>query len=84
MKIEDLEKIQNELEKVSGFNFFKSLVVGQILNKIDFIETEEEVQEFLSNLSEEKINNIVNRIYDDDYMWSTIDNSINESMDYEI
>ena len=84
MKIEDLEKIQNELEGVSGFNFFKSLVVEQILNKIDFIETEEEVQEFLSNLSEEKINNIVNRIYDDDYMWSTIDNSINENIDCEI
>ena len=84
MKIEDLEKIQNELEKVSGFNFFKSLVVGQILNKIDFIETEEEVQDFLSDLSEEKINNIVSRIYDDDYMWSTIDNSINENIDCEI
>ena len=84
MKIEDLEKIQNELEGVKGFNFFKSLVVGQILNKIDFIETEEEVQDFLSNLSEEKINNIVNRIYDDDYMWSTIDSSINENIDYEI
>ena len=84
MKIEDLEKIQEELEEVKGFNFFKSLVVGQILEKLDFIETEEEVQDFLSNLSEEKIDNIVNRIYNDDYMWSTIDNSINENIDCEI
>lgn len=84
MKIEDLEKIQDELEGVNSFNFFKSLVVGQILEKIDNIETEEEVEEFLSNLSEERINNIVNRIYDDDYMWSTIDSSINENIDCEI
>lgn len=83
MKIEDLEKIQDELKEVNGFNFFKSLVIGQILEKIDFIETEEEVQDFLSDFSEEKIDKIVNRICDDDYMWSTIDSSINENIDCE-
>ena len=72
---QDLEKILNEdLQLVNGRDFFKTILIEQILNRCDDKDNEE------ISITETQLENAVDNLMDNDTMWQEIDNAIAEEL----
>lgn len=60
------EMLENELKEVDGRKFWKTLLIEQIINN-DEIEY---------NLTESELDNAVENLMANDYMWQEIDNAL--------
>ena len=65
------EMLENELKEVDGRKFWKTLLIEQIINND---ETE-------YNLTESELDNAVENLMANDYMWQEIDNAIGEELE---
>lgn len=64
------EMLENELKEVDGRKFWKTLLIEQIINND---ETE-------YNLTESELDNAVENLMANDYMWQEIDNALGEEL----
>lgn len=64
------EMLENELKEVDGRKFWKTLLIEQIINND---ETE-------YNLTESELNNAVENLMTNDYMWQEIDIALGEEL----
>ena len=64
------EMLENELKDVDGRKFWKTLLIEQIINND---ETE-------YNLTESELNNAVENLMANDYMWQEIDIALREEL----
>lgn len=64
------EMLENELKEVDGRKFWKTLLIEQIINND---ETE-------YNLTESELNNTVENLMANDYMWQEIDIALGEEL----
>lgn len=64
------EMLENELKEVDGRKFWKTLLIEQIINSD---ETE-------YNLTESELDNAVENLMANDYMWQEIDNALAEEL----
>lgn len=64
------EMLENELKEVDGRKFWKTLLIEQIINND---ETE-------YNLTESELNNAVENLMANDYMWQEIDIALGEEL----
>lgn len=64
------EMLENELKEVDGRKFWKTLLIEQIINND---ETE-------YNLTENELNNAVENLMANDYMWQEIDIALGEEL----
>lgn len=65
------EMLENELKEVDGRKFWKTLLIEQIINND---ETE-------YNLTESELDNAVENLMANDYMWQEIDNALAEELE---
>lgn len=65
------EMLENELKEVDGRKFWKTLLIEQIINND---ETE-------YNLTESELDNAVENLMANDYMWQEIDNALGEELE---
>lgn len=65
------EMLENELKEVDGRKFWKALLIEQIINND---ETE-------YNLTESELDNAVENLMANDYMWQEIDNALAEELE---
>lgn len=65
------EMLENELKEVDGKKFWKTLLIEQIINN-DEIEY---------NLTESELDNAVENLMANDYMWQEIDNALGEELE---
>ena len=65
------EILENELKEVDGRKFWKTLLIEQIINND---ETE-------YNLTESELDNAVENLMANDYMWQEIDNALGEELE---
>lgn len=71
LSYEEMEEIlENELKEVDGRKFWKTLLIEQIINND---ETE-------YNLTESELNNAVENLMANDYMWQEIDIALGEEL----
>lgn len=71
LSYEEMENIlENELKEVDGRKFWKTLLIEQIINND---ETE-------YNLTESELDNAVENLMANDYMWQEIDNALGEEL----
>lgn len=66
-----LEMLENELKEVDGRKFWKALLIEQIINND---ETE-------YNLTESELDNAVENLMANDYMWQEIDIALGEELE---
>ena len=72
LSYEEMEEIlENELKEVDGRKFWKTLLIEQIINND---ETE-------YNLTESELNNAVENLMANDYMWQEIDIALGEELE---
>ena len=72
LSYEEMEKmLENELKEVDGRKFWKTLLIEQIINND---ETE-------YNLTESELDNAVENLMANDYMWQEIDNALAEELE---
>ncbi len=64
------EMLENELKEVDGRKFWKTLLIEQIINN-DEIEY---------NLTKSELDNAVENLMANDYMWQEIDNALAEEL----
>lgn len=64
------EMLENELKEVDGRKFWKTLLIEQIINND---ETE-------YNLTESELNNAIENLMANDYMWQEIDIALGEEL----
>ena len=65
------EMLENELKEVDGRKIWKTLLIEQIINN-DEIEY---------NLTESELDNAVENLMANDYMWQEIDNALGEELE---
>ena len=65
------EMLENELKEVDGRKFWKTLLIEQIINND---ETE-------YNLTKSELDNAVENLMANDYMWQEIDNALGEELE---
>lgn len=65
------EMLENELKEVDGRKFWKTLLIEQIINN-DEIEY---------NLTKSELDNAVENLMANDYMWQEIDNALGEELE---
>ena len=65
------EMLENELKEVDGRKFWKTLLIEQIINND---ETE-------YNLTESELDNAVENLMANDYMWQEIDIALGEELE---
>lgn len=71
LSYEDMEEmLENELKEVDGRKFWKTLLIEQIINND---ETE-------YNLTESELDNAVENLMANDYMWQEIDIALGEEL----
>lgn len=72
LSYEEMENIlENELKEVDGRKFWKTLLIEQIINND---ETE-------YNLTESELDNAVENLMANDYMWQEIDIALGEELE---
>ena len=65
------EMLENELKEVDGRKFWKTLLIEQIINN----------DEIKYNLTESELDNAVENLMANDYMWQEIDNALGEELE---
>ena len=79
MNIKKLKNMYNNLVITNGEEYWKMIVMEHLINNF------EEKNSNISNITEEKINNIVDNIMSNDNLWEEIDfataNAIKEEME---
>lgn len=77
MNMENLENMYNNLEITNGEDFWKCVILEHLIN--DF---EEKNIESL-NITEEKIDNMVKNIMENDGLWQEIDYAVGNAIEEE-
>lgn len=77
MNIEDLRNIYDNLVITNGEDYWKYIILEHLINNFE----EKSINNL--NITEEKINNMVYNIMEDDNLWQEIDYTIEDVIEQE-
>lgn len=77
MNIENLENMYNNLEITNGEDFWKVIILQHLINNFE----EKDVESL--NITEEKIENMVYNIMENDELWQEIDYAVESAIEEE-
>ena len=77
MNIEDLRNMYDNLVITNGEDYWKLIILEHLINKFE----EKDINNL--NITEEKINNMVYNIMEDDNLWQEIDYTIEDVIEKE-
>lgn len=77
MNIENLENMYNNLEITNGEDFWKVIILEHLINNFE----EKNIESL--NITEEKIDNMVRNIMENDQLWSEIDYALENAIEEE-
>lgn len=78
MNIEDLRNMYDNLVITKGEDYWKLIILEHLINKFE----EKDINNL--NITEEKINNMVYNIMEDDNLWQEIDYTTEDVIEKEI
>ena len=78
MNIEDLRNMYDNLVITNGADYWKLIILEHLINKFE----EKDINNL--NITEEKINNMVYNIMEDDNLWQEIDYTTEDVIEKEI
>lgn len=77
MNIENLENMYNNLEITNGEDFWKVIILEHLINNFE----EKNIESL--NITEEKIDNMVKNIMENDGLWQEIDYAVENAIEEE-
>lgn len=77
MSIEELEEMYNDLIITNGQDYWKYIVLEHLINNFE----ERDIKNL--NITEEKIDNMVNNIMENDNLWQEIDYATEDAIEEE-
>lgn len=77
MSIEELEEMYNDLIITNGQDYWKYIVLEHLINNFE----ERNIKNL--NITEEKIDNMVNNIMENDNLWQEIDYATEDAIEEE-
>lgn len=77
MNIEELEDMYNDLVVTNGQDYWKYIVLEHLINNFE----ERDIKSL--NITEEKIENMVNHIMENDNLWQEIDYATEDAIEEE-
>lgn len=77
MSYEELEKMYNDLVITNGEDYWRLIILEHLINNF------EERCMYNSNITEEKINNMVYNIMENESLWDEIDYATNNAIEEE-
>lgn len=75
MNIENLENMYNNLEITNGEDFWKVIILEHLINNFE----EKNIESL--NITEEKIDNMVKNIMENDGLWQEIDYAVENAIE---
>lgn len=77
MNMENLENMYNNLEITNGEDFWKVIILEHLINNFE----EKNIESL--NITEEKIDNMVKNIMENDGLWQEIDYAVENAIEEE-
>ena len=77
MNMENLENMYNNLEITNGEDFWKAIILKHLINNFE----EKNIKSL--NITEEKIENMVYNIMENDGLWQEIDYAVENAIEEE-